>query len=166
MKAPPLPQPIFDGGDHRNGGAAYRKGDIDKWILTGGLAWLFIDDGKNRKRNAMHREGDWFMSDVDNAYQEAAETISKASEAYRAVVAEFKSTIKNDVASISASAAKLQAEHVKAVSAARATIAVLASKEMQDAIANAERLATALTAISELKSHNITFAVLDSKPKT
>ena len=50
------------------------------------------------------------MSDVSEAYQEAQKVIDEAQAAYNKVLQGFRSVIKNDLSSISASADKVQAE--------------------------------------------------------
>lgn len=103
------------------------------------------------------------MGDTEQAYIEATKTLSEANEAYNKVLNSFRSTIKNDLASISASGVKVQAETAKMRQAYTDAVTTLTSKEMISAIENAERLATALQAISSLQNHSITFAVLDKK---
>lgn len=104
------------------------------------------------------------MSDVKKAMEDGLHEIDEALAGYNRVLVQFRSTIKNDLSSLAASAAKVQAENAKIAQACRAVIEVMTSPDMEEAIANAERLANALKAISELKSHNITFAVLGRKP--
>lgn len=161
----PFPQPKparnFDGSGDRDG-VCWSEREINAFVLAGGAAEVMLYPPSNA---AMKREGDYRMSDMAKAYEDSNEVISTAHKAYTKTLEQFRSTIKNDVSSIASSASKMQSEQAKIAEACRATIGVLTSAEMQQAIANAERLAGALRAISELKSHNITFAVLDSKPK-
>jgi hypothetical protein len=157
---PVFPQPIAYGGAVE-WSEAWRKSDLDKYIVGGGLAWQFLD--KRPTREAAKREGDFSLKDVEVAYEEATKTIGTAHDAYIKTVREFKTEIKNDLASISASAAKVQAESHKAVMAQKEVIELMTSERMALAIANAERLAAALAAINSIDNQNITFAVLGKK---
>ena len=155
--------PAYSDGSSRDG-IGFRKSDIDKFIANGGFNKTMLN-GRD-KSIKIPKEGDYIMSDVVKGYEDANSAISVAQKAYNETIAKFRGSIQNDLTSIAASANKVQREHDKIAVSARNAIDVLTSTEMQQAIANAERLAAALTAISELKSHNITFAVLDRKPQT
>lgn len=162
MGRPPFPQPIVmpGKGEREPGGAwAVRHADIDKWVVAGGLEWAFI--GKHKFND---QEKGTYMSEVTEAYESARKVIDEANAAYNKTLAGFRSTIKNDLSAIAASAEKVQTEVGKMQRAYQAAVETLNSPSMQSAIANAERLAAALKAVSELQSHSITFAVLDKKP--
>ena len=103
------------------------------------------------------------MSDIDTAYERANEQVSKAQEAYNKTITTFRSTIKNDLATIGASADKVRNLAAGLGRESTAAIEIMTSPEMIRALENAERLAAALKAISELQSHSITFAILDRK---
>jgi hypothetical protein len=126
---------------------------IDDWILAGGPSWNLLNT----------HEGKDAMQDVSDAYDEANEQISRAKEAYDKIVAGFRATIKNDMASISASADRVKGEAAKMTLAYKNAQDMLTTPEMERAILNAERLATALTAISGLENQSLTFAVIDKK---
>ena len=161
---PPFPQPVRG----RNFSAAtkndrsnttFLSADIEAWELAGGLEWVLLGKSTGATRN----EGDYSMSDVSEAYEKANIVISNANTAYNKTVVDFRSTIKNDMTSISASADKVQKESVKLSAAYRASISLLNSPEMITAIENAERLAAALTAISQVQPNKIAFAVIDTQ---
>lgn len=135
--------------------------EVNKWIVAGGCRWAMLGSGKTTK--AMHKEGDYFMDDVVEEYVKANQTIADAQAAYSKTLQGFRSAIKNDLSSIDASANKVTAEAAKMQQAYRNAIGTLTAPDMEAAIKNAERLAAALRAISELQSHSITFAVLDKK---
>lgn len=98
---------------------------------------------------------------------ESAQSEIKAQQiAIRGTFANFLSEATNYVASIRASVDAVRMEGMRLDVACTNSIAMLTSSQMESAIKNAERLATALKAISELRSHSITFAVLDTKPPT
>lgn len=144
-------------------GIGFRADELDAWILSGGLLWQGPVLG-GRTRGEQQNEGDYSMADVEQAYKEAANKVGAAKEAYSKIVADFKGNIKNDLTSISASADRVLRENEKMRAAYAAAAGLLTSPEMEKAIANAERLAKALEAISALQSHSITFAVIDKKP--
>lgn len=101
------------------------------------------------------------MSDVEKAYQEATEVISNAEAMYQKALGGFRSQIRNDIASIAASAQKVVTEAGKMQAAYLATANTLTTPQITEAIANAERLATALKAISELSQTKVAFAVMN-----
>lgn len=161
MPAPPFPAPIkYSGGRGRDerDGLAYRPADIDRWVVAGGPAWSFI--GKHKFNDS---EKGSYMSEVVEAYDNARKLIDDANVAYNKTLQSFRSTIRNDLSSIASSADKVQAEVGRMQRSYQAAVDTLTSPSMEAAIANAERLATALRAVSELQSHSITFAVLDKK---
>ena len=164
MGMPPFPQPVRG----RNLSAAtkndrsnttFLSADIEAWELAGGLEWVLLGKSTGATRN----EGDYSMSDVSEAYEKANIVISNANTAYNKTVVDFRSTIKNDMTSISASADKVQKESVKLSAAYRASLSLLNSPEMITAIENAERLAAALTAISQVQPNKIAFAVIETQ---
>ncbi len=161
MRPPPFPQPARC-GEFREGVGISAKG-LDAWIEAGGLKWALLGDVTT---GAMRNEGDFTMADVEQAYKDAAKVVGSAQDAYVKLVRVFKGEIKNDLASISASADRVLKENAKIKAAYEATAATLTTPAMEQAIANAERLAAALRAISELQNHSITFAVLDKKTAT
>ena len=103
------------------------------------------------------------MSDVAEAYDKANEIIEAAQSAYTKTIDSFRGSIKNDVASIGSSADKIQKEAAKMASACKASVDLLVSPQMIAAIENAERLAAALTAISQVQPNKIAFAVIENK---
>jgi hypothetical protein len=159
LRGPPLPQPVRSGRFRE--GIGWRKSDLDAFVIAGGLQWTLLSEAPSKERI---REEKFIMSDVEQAYEAATEQISKANEAYNKAIAGFRGTIKNDLASIAASGEKVTVEAGKIQRQCQAAVATMTSPEMLAAIQNAERLAQALKSISELQSHKITFAVLDSKP--
>ena len=164
MGMPPFPQPVRGRNlsaatKNDRGDATFLASDIEAWQKAGGLEWVLLGKSTGATRN----EGDYLMSDVNEAYEKANLVISNANTAYTKTVVDFRSTIKNDMTSISASADKVQKESVKLSAAYRASISLLNSPEMITAIANAERLAAALTAISQVQPNKIAFAVIETQ---
>ena len=166
MGMPPFPHPVRG----RNLSAATKNDrgndnflatEIEAWQMAGGLEWVLLGKSTGATRN----EGDYLMSDVTEAYEKANLVISNANTAYNKTVVDFRSTIKNDMTSIAASADKVQKESVKLSAAYRASISLLNSPEMITAIENAERLAAALTAISQVQPNKIAFAVIETQTK-
>jgi len=166
MGMPPFPQPvrginISATTKNDRGDATFRAAEIEAWQVAGGLEWVLLGKSTGATRN----EGDYLMSDVTEAYEKANLVISNANTAYNKTVVDFRSTIKNDMTSIAASADKVQKESVKLSAAYRASISLLNSSEMITAIENAERLAAALTAISQVQPNKIAFAVIETQTK-
>lgn len=151
MGIPPFPQPV-KAPQFRNG-EAWKKSELDKWIQADGLMWgLLLKTEENN------------LPQVEDAYARTNKVLGEENEAYKKIMSEFRGSIKNDLASLSATADRVQKETTKLAAAYKNAVATLTSEDMLRAIANAERLATALKAISDLQSHSITFAVLDKKP--
>jgi uncharacterized protein YukE len=94
---------------------------------------------------------------------EGIDDVRKLTERYREETAKFRSEIKNDIAALKASTDQLEKSVNRMQAAYNATAATLTSPQFQQGIENAERMAKALTAISELQSHSVTFAILDRK---
>lgn len=149
--SPSFPQPKAN--PESRDGVGFSAKELDRWICGGGLETIMLETSEENG-----------MPNVNEAYAKANVTIENAQAAYNKTLQTFRSAIKNDMASISASADKVKAESAKMHGAYTNAMTMLTSREMEAAIANAERLATALRAISELQSHSITFAVLDRKP--
>lgn len=79
----------------------------------------------------------------------------------------FRSTIKNDLSSISASGERIRDEARKISVGVDAAIKQMAGPEMRAAVENAERLVVALQSIHDLKSTRLAFAVMgEEAPKT
>lgn len=157
----PMPTPVKAPGLRE--GVAYRKQDLERYITAGGLQSAMIDG--RQKHTSPEEDGKEFyiMSDVSRAYDDANEVIAKANEAFNATLQRFRSTIKNDMASISSSADRVTKEVAKMSQAYSNAINTMNSPEMERAIQNAERLASALSTISQIQSANISFTLLDQK---
>jgi aspartyl/asparaginyl-tRNA synthetase len=155
--------PVMTAIAKARGQPLYKVADLEKWILTGILKQTMLGfrlGGKNLTKHD-NEKGYYTMSDVEQAYKEAAEVISESKKAYDNVLQSFRSAIKNDLASIGASADRVQKEAAKQMQAYRGVIDLMSSENMLLAIQNAERLASALKAISELEQHRITFSVME-----
>lgn len=94
---------------------------------------------------------------------ELTSEVRSALDGYRDVVTTFRGAVKNDISSAKASAVAIEENMLRMRTVYKDTAAMLTSPEFMLAIENAERMATALKAVSELQSHSITFAVLDKK---
>lgn len=128
-------------------GIAWRKSDIDEYLCKGG--W------------AVEQEN-MYMSvteELKRDYEEAAALW----QSYDKQLATFRSQVKNDITSLEAGARRTTEAAAKMNSAYAAVFAQLNGPEMLSAIANAERLATAMQALATLQSHKLTFAVIDAK---
>lgn len=106
-------------------------------------------------------EGSIFAA--EKVIKEQVGGIEAISDAYIARVRTLRSELKNDSGSVEAATARIKEASLRAVAACKQVVDIWNSKEMADAIANAERLASALRSISELQNASITFAVIDKK---
>ena len=84
-------------------------------------------------------------------------------EGYKSKLDQFRSAIKNDVTSLEASARKSTEATQKMNAAYSDVIRLLNSDEMTRAVENAERLATAMEALSKMQSHRLVLAVSDQR---
>lgn len=106
------------------------------------------------------------MAVEDTIIAEQTESIKQAVATYEELVKTFRGAVKNDISSVKASASAIENNLDRMRNVYLGTVAMLTSRDFVLAIENAERLATALKAISDLQSHSITFAVLDKKAAT
>jgi len=98
--------------------------------------------------------------------EEQTAEVGRVIDRYQVVVREFRATVKNDISSVKASAVATEETVNRIGKAYKETAAMLITPNFVRALENAERMAAALKAISELQSHSITFAVLDRKPQS
>lgn len=154
-----LPEPVTTGRYRES--TAWRKGDIEDWIIAGGLKQALLFGDRKRAKNINDDKETYKMSDVEQAYVDANATIEKARDAYNTVVKKFRSEISNDLKSIASSAEKTVKEYEKMRSSYVNAVNVLTSDDMEKAIINAERLATALKTIGEVKSAEVRFKLMD-----
>ena len=107
-----------------------------------------------------------FMPTEAKMLTELTAEIRKALEEYNVAFKDFRGAVKNDISSAKAAATAVEDAVRRMGMVYRATAAMLIEPEFVKGIENAERMATALRAISALQSHSITFAVLDKKVGT
>lgn len=98
---------------------------------------------------------------LEGQYDAAKDLWSK----YDTKLKDFRSMVRNDIASLEASGQSAFKAVNKIRDAHNKTIEIMNSADMVKAIENAERLADALERIQALKSHKLTLAVLDASPK-
>lgn len=94
--------------------------------------------------------------------QHAVEVSGQAEEALKSLKASldrFKSTLANDLTSIKAAGSRVQSEALQMKQAYQAAQAMLTTADFERAVSNAERMATALKAISELSETKLSVAV-------
>lgn len=146
-------------GTNRDG-VGYKDSDINKWVVSGEPQKIMLCGTKHRSKSEING-GYYIMSDVSKAYDDANEVIEKARDGYNKTLLAFRSTIANDLKSISSSADKTVKEGEKLRVTYENTISTLTSNDMERAIENAERLAAALKLISELKSADVSFRLTE-----
>ena len=152
-----IPQPVKNPASRD--GIGFRASDIDRYLISGNIGWVMVEGRKKSINPAI--DGDYIMSDVEKAYEKANDAISLAQGSFNKTLLTFRATIKNDLASISSASNRVSNESVKMNNAYNQTIEILTSKGMEDAILNAERLATALEAISAIKPTDVNFKFLE-----
>lgn len=93
------------------------------------------------------------------AATECAERATAAVERLGAVVKGFRETVKNDTASMKAASDRVQSEVLQMAAKYKQAQDLLTSPDFERAIANAERMAAALEAISRLAETKLSVAV-------
>ncbi len=97
--------------------------------------------------------------EIEVVSTESADRANTALENLDTTVRKFRERIKNDLSSMKASSDRVQSEVSQMSEKYKAAQAILTSPEMERAITNAERLAVALKAVSELSETRLNFAV-------
>ena len=97
--------------------------------------------------------------DVEQAAVETSGAAEDALKSLKAAMDKFKSTLANDLTSIKAAGSRVQSEALQMKQAYQAAQAVLTTAGFERAVANAERMAAALKAISELSETKLSVAV-------
>ena len=144
-------------------GFGWKREDLDKWLIAGGNDWTMLEGRPKHTKPTENGQDYYIMSDVDKAYEKANEVIEKAQDAYNTILGRFRSTIKNDLSSISASSDRVTKEVIKMGEQYQKAISTMNSPEMERAIVNAERLASALATIATVQAANISFTLMDNK---
>lgn len=124
-------------------GAHYIEKEVDAWSVQ--CSWAC-----------------WTECDLMNVTEELQKQYESAAElwkAYEKRLHDFRSAVKNDISSLEAGARKTTEAVVRMNKAYSDVFVQLNSAEMATAIANAERLATAMKALSELQPHKLAFTV-------
>lgn len=97
--------------------------------------------------------------EIEVVATESADRANSALEKLDVTVKKFRERIKNDLSSMKASSDRVQSEVIQMGERYKEAQEILTNPTMEKAIANAERLATALKAISELSETKLSFAV-------
>lgn len=97
--------------------------------------------------------------EIETVATESADRANSALENLDVTVRKFRERIKNDLSSMKASSDRVQSEVIQIGNRYKEAQAILTSPAMETAITNAERLATALKAISELSTTKLSVAV-------
>jgi predicted phage tail protein len=125
-------------------GPAWRKWELEKFTNTP-LMQLTLTKG--------------MAMDVERAAVETNGAAEEALNSLKVAMDKFKSTLANDLTSIKAAGSRVQSEALQMKQAYQAAQAMLTTAEFERAVANAERMAAALKAISELSETKLSVAV-------
>ena len=99
--------------------------------------------------------------------QHAVEVSGQAEDALKTLkgsLDKFKSSLANDLTSIKAAGSRVQSETLQMKQAYQAAQSMLTTPDFERAVANAERMAAALKAISELSETKLSVAVFSGGP--
>lgn len=97
--------------------------------------------------------------DFEKTAIETTGDAEKALASLKQAVDKFRSTIANDLTSIKAASSRVSTETLKMREAYAQAVHLLTSQEFETAIANAERMATALVAIRDLSETKLSLAI-------
>ena len=100
--------------------------------------------------------------DMEAMSKEAISNADDALKGLKATLDKFKSTLANDLTSIKASSTRVQNETTQMKQAYINAQAVLTTPDFERAIVNAERMAAALHAISQLQQTKVSVAVFNA----
>lgn len=95
---------------------------------------------------------------------EAANRAMESLERLDAAAKQFRSVVKNDLTAMKASSDRVQTEVSAMADRYKQATQLLTSEDFERALSNAERMATALKAISELSETKLSVAVFGGKP--
>jgi len=101
--------------------------------------------------------------DIEQAAVEMTGSANDALKELKATLDKFRSTIANDLTAIKSASTKVQSETLQMKQEYLAAQAVLTTPDFERAIANAERLAVALSAIQALNETKVSVAVFSGR---
>ena len=101
--------------------------------------------------------------DIEQVAVETTGAANGALKELKVTLDKFKSTIANDLTAIKAASTRVQSETLQMKQEYMAAQQLLTTPDFERAIANAERLATALTAIQALNETKVSVAVFNGR---
>ena len=122
----------------------WRESDLDKLINTP-IHQLSIARG--------------IAMDIEQHAVEVGGQAEEALKSLKASLDKFRATLANDLTSIKAAGSRVQSETLQMKQAYQAAQAMLTTVEFERAVVNAERMAAALKAISDLSETKVNFSV-------
>ena len=131
-------------------GDGIRKDELHRWVAM--AKWAISTEGA--------------LMNVTEQLNQQYDAAAKIWADYEDRLKNFRGQVKNDCASLAAQARGIDEASKKMNAAFNETVRVLNSEEMNCAIANAERLASALTSLNSLASHKIMFATVGNKSES
>lgn len=131
-------------------GVYYNGTEVNRWVV----AWKWAT------------QTEMLFMNIIESLKENYEAASALWKSYDDKLKEFRGVVKNDVASLEASARKTAEAVQKMNKAYNDVLAQMNGEEMALAIQNAERLAAALKSLSELQVHTLNFTVQSESHRT
>lgn len=101
--------------------------------------------------------------DIEQVAVETTGAANNALKELKVTIDKFKSTIANDLTAIKSASTRVQSETLQMRQEYMAAQQLLTTPDFERAIANAERLATALTAIQALNETKVSLAVFNGR---
>jgi hypothetical protein len=129
-----------------------------------GICWKYEDITHPKVQIASLEFFFWKITmEIEIVAKESATRVEQELKRTKENLVAFRENIKNDLASLKASSDRVQTETLKMSKEYKQAADLLTSPQFVQAIENAERLATALTAIQKLNQTKINFAVFGNE---
>lgn len=130
-----------------------------------GVAWSAKVLNNPKVQIVSHEYAFWKTNmEIEVVAQESAKRVEQELARVKEAVWSFRETTKNDLSSLKAASDRVQTETMKMSKQYKEAVDILTSPQFFQAIENAERLATALTAIQNLNQTKLSFAVFGEQP--
>ena len=140
--------------------AALESATVRKSDSREGLAWRADIIGNPAVQTVVNEFSFWkACMELEIVAKESSARVEQELQRVKQAVMSFRETTKNDLASLKASSDRVQTETLKMSKQYKEAVDILTSPQFMQAIENAERLATALSAIQNLNQTKLSFAV-------
>ena len=143
----------------------FKKATLKTGMFREGVVWRENVLNHPKAQIVLHEFSFWKTNmEIEVVAQESAKRVEQELARVKEAVWSFRETTKNDLSSLKAASDRVQTETMKMSKQYKEAVDILTSPQFFQAIENAERLATALTAIQNLNQTKLSFAVFGEQP--